>query len=340
MPKPPRRIEGFQRVHWLRWGQVLCAERAGMPRGGLVAITRPSSEGVLTAHLIHTERGFLASEQGAPFSSLSDLAERYHVAWVFALNEGAAVSLGSSYSSNRDGDYLERVLELWDTLTAMQAGGALETFPHRLEEWPFLVDVLPAGLDRIVDEGESAVAAIWRGGELYTALALRKRGGRVDSLVGPDSLVPAMGLVSGDFRRDYRFLSQAVSRDSGPLGFGFFGHHAAVRELFRRASSRAWAEAVATRDVIVAPMNPSLALPLGLDLGRSALRSAGNFLSSMGFGTFVPSELKTFLEPTAQRPDVRDFMEFDPLAILELATSAVVPASGEKTASPEASAGE
>lgn len=339
MPKPTRRIDGFQRAHWLRFGQVLCAERAGASRGGLVVVTERGGEGSAVVRVVHTERG-LVQAPGEPLA-LSELARRENAAWAFSLSAQAADSLSSSLTAPRDEDYLARLVELWDTLLAMQSGGALESWPHRLADWPFLVELLPRGLHHVVAEGQSAVFAIWRGGELYTALALRRLGDKLASVLGPDVLVRAMGLASGDFRRDYRYLSQAVAREQGPLGFGFFGHHGSVRELMRRGSSRAWAEAVAAREVIVSPLNPGLALPLGIDLGRAALRSAGTFLRSMGFGTFVPPELEGLLEPTAERPDVRDFMGFDPFAVLEQVTSLGPLSEGRgKTTAPQASAGE
>ena len=57
-------------------------------------------------------------------------------------------------------------------------------------------------------------------------------------------LQEAMGLVSGDWTRDYRYLSQAVERHLGSLGLGFFAQEAAARELSRRGDAAAWARAV------------------------------------------------------------------------------------------------
>ncbi len=349
MPKPTRRIEGFQRAHWLRWGQLLGAPRAGEPRGGLLVVTAPESGARRVVQLVHTERGLLevsspdsgrASERFEDDSVLEDLARREDAAWAFALDEAALVALRSFLAPGGPrSDYLESVLELWDTLVAMQHGGALKSFPHPLDSWPFLAEVLPYGLDAALGEGQSAVVAIWRGGELHTALAVRRRHGKMDVMLGPDALVPSMGLVSGDFRRDYRYLSEAVARELGPLAFGFFGHYGAVRELLRRESPRAWAEAIAARDVIISPMSAAVALPVGVDVGRTFLRGARSFLGDLGLGSFIPSELSVLLEPTVTRPDVRDLMGFDPFELVQLVAAPESSADLRKRAVPQAALG-
>jgi hypothetical protein len=331
LPKPTRRIEGFQRAHWLRWGQLVCTERPGEARGGLLVVTAPEGGTRRVDRVVHTERGVLevaateaAGTDATPVGEavLAELAEREDAAWVLALDQAALGALRSTIVPLGDGDYLERVLELWSSLIAMQHGGALDSWPHQLESWPFLAEVLPYGLDAALGEGQSAVVAVWRGGELYTALALRKHHAHLDRVLGPDFLVPAMGLASGDFRRDYRYLSQVVERELGPLAFGFFGHHGAVRELLRRESPRAWAEAVAAREVIVSPMSSAVALPVGIDVGRALLRSARNFLGDLGLGGFVPPDVNALLEPVVSRPDLRDLMGFDPFELIERAAQA------------------
>lgn len=348
MPIPTRSIEGFQRAHWLRWGQLVCAERPGEARGGLLVVTAPEGNKRRVVRLVHTERGPLevvragdAESLSAPLdeAALADLAKRDDAAWVLALDHGALGTLHSTIVPRGDGDFLERVLELWSSLVAMQHGGALESWPHQLDNWPFLAEVLPYGLDATLGEGQSAVLAVWRGGELYTALAVRRRGGHVDRILGPDVLVPAMGLVSGDFRRDYRYLSQAVERELGPVAFGFFGHHGAVRELLRRESPRAWAEAVAAREVIVSPMSGAVALPVGLDVGRTLLRSARNFLGDLGLGAFIPPDVSALLEPVVARPDVRDLMGFDPFELIDQAAQGSGLSNSAQTEVPRVSAG-
>lgn len=129
-----------------------------------------------------------------------------------------------------------------------------------------------------------------------------------------------MGLVSGDWTRDYRYLSQAVERTLGPLGLGFFAQEAAVRELSQRGDAAHWARAVAARDVIVSPMSAGLGVSLGLDLGRSAIRRARDLMSSWGVGTRVLTELKGLFEAEVLRPDLRDLLGIDAFSLLEQAS--------------------
>src|SRR5690606_17212171 len=102
----------------------------------------------------------------------------------------------------RERDYLGRLLALWGALQELQGEGRLASWPHHLDGWPALVDLAPQGLSSLCPDDHAAVAAIWKGSQVSTLLAFRRRRGRIDRILGPGVLEPAMGLVSGDWTRD------------------------------------------------------------------------------------------------------------------------------------------
>lgn len=316
MPNSGRRSEGFEAVHWKRWGEALGVWDAHeRPGGGLLLVE--NDDGWLV-RAIHTRSGRLDLGLVNAAASLPQLAADHDADWVVRMRlSDVRALLREPWASQTHQDYLGRLLQLWSALEDLQVEGRLQSWPHTLTAWPALVDIAPHGLGSLCPDEHVAVAAIWRGSRLSTALAFRKRRGRIERIVGPTVLEEAMGLVSGEWTRDYRYLSQAVERLLGPLGLGFFAQEAAVRELSRAGDATAWARAVVARDVIVSPMSTGLALPLGIDFGRSVLRKARDFVGARGLGGWIPPELSGLFEAELQRPDLRDLLGLDPFRLLE-----------------------
>lgn len=315
MPSSGRRIEGFKPIHWRRWGEAL--GHGASPQnfqGGLVLVTG-SDQRLLRA--IHSVRGSLDCSTIRWPGSLEQLASDLGCWWALQGSLDDLRSLASmSFLRDEGQDYMARLLELWAALQELQSDGRLFSWPHRLDHWPALVDLAPQGLVSLCPDGHAAVAAIWRGTHLSTALAFSRRRGRIERILGPEVLQPAMGLVSGDWSRDYRYLSVAVERLLGPLGLGFFAQESAVRELSWQGDAAAWARAVAARDVIVSPMSAGLAVPLGLDLGRSLLRRARDLVTNWGGEWVGSAELGGLFESGVRRPDLRDLLGIDAFSLL------------------------
>lgn len=316
MRKSGRRVEGFEPIHWKHWGDALARSGPhGTPQRGLILVTE-GGERLLRA--VCSLRGPLDPKTVRFPCSLAQLASEHGCRWVMQVSRKDLLSLRNVRWS-RGQDYLDRLLALWRALQDLQAEGRLASWPHSLDAWPALVDLAPQGLGSLCPDDHAAVVAIWRGSHVSTLLAFRRRRGRIDRIVGPGVLQPAMGLVSGDWTRDYRYLSQAVERVLGQLGLGFFAQESAVRELTQRGDAADWARAVAARDVIVSPMSAGLAVSLGLDLGRSTLRKARDLMSAWGVGTRVLTEFRGLFEPEAPRPDLRDLVGIDAFSLLEQA---------------------
>jgi hypothetical protein len=135
-------------------------------------------------------------------------------------------------------------------------------------------------------------------------------------IVGPDEVRADMGLLAGDWRRDYRHLARAVEDRTGPLAFGCFAEAATIRELEVDPSPGAWARAAAVRDVILSPLPMPLAIPLGVDAGRAAFTALRTVAERMDpIGVVAPS-LQALRDLTTGDRDVKSVLGFHPLELL------------------------
>jgi hypothetical protein len=93
-----------------------------------------------------------------------------------------------------------------------------------------------------------------------------------------------------------------------------------MRRLIERDTPGAWAAAVAARDVILSPVSPAVAVPLGLDVGRAALATVRHVAERVGLKSWLSSQgpLGAAFERVQELSDrdLRDVLGFDPLALL------------------------
>lgn len=129
-------------------------------------------------------------------------------------------------------------------------------------------------LDFACPDGRSMVIGIFDRGELWSTMALSRHDGAIVKIVGSAALRDSMGLLSGDWRRDYRHLVQAAEARLGSLASGYFSDLRTLEELRSTSSPGAWARAVAVRDIIISPFPAAIALPLGMDAARAGLSIA------------------------------------------------------------------
>lgn len=107
-------------------------------------------------------------------------------------------------------------------------------------------------------------------GELWTALSARRRGTGFDVIAGPEEMRPLMGLISGDYRRDYRHLARAVEDKLAPLAFGCYADVDTLERLLVDTRPGAWGRAYAVRDIVVSPIPKGVGLAIGFDGARAA----------------------------------------------------------------------
>ena len=86
--------------------------------------------------------------------------------------------------------------------------------------------------DAICPAGQSVLIGVFKKGRLHTALAARRGPHGFDRVVGPSVLRREMGLVSGDWTRDYRYLTRAAEACVGTgVCLGCFAELATLQEL-------------------------------------------------------------------------------------------------------------
>ncbi len=339
MITPDVRFDGFTGDDWSLLGEIFrprlvpgsigpdgtagAADGSGPLRsGGVVAV----STGQRLRKLVSTTRGRLDPRSGPWPEALDDLARRHGAAWVLHLHTGALEELMERFGQRLrpEQDYLAQVLLLLRILRELDLEGALATWPRRISAWPVPSETVVAGaFDAFCPDGRAVLLGVFDHGHLATSLAARRRGAGFDWILGPDELRAEMGLVSGDWTRDYRHLARAAELRVGPLALGCFGELSTFQALSRHTSQPgSWATAVAARDVIISPVAPAVAVPLGIDLGRAAVAAARGLVSRLAASSWLAADgtLLPALERFSQRygidRDIESWLGFNPLGLL------------------------
>ncbi len=341
------RLEGFTTEDWVRLAAVFRApsfaaehddpSRAGrpapdvataglesrqQPRGGLLAVT---TDGRLRK-LVSTETGRLdIHAAGSGSEELPALAARHNARWAVRIETGALEELMERFADRlrRDLDGLEQSLIFMGILRELEQEGRLQVHPWRMASWPVPNHkVVMRVLDSICPDGKSIAVGVFDRGELFTAIVVRRSGHGFDLVLGPDQLRHEMGLLSGDWHRDYRYLVRAIEVRAAPLALGCFGEVATLQKLLHRPAPGAWAAAVAARDVVVSPAPAAVALPLGLDVGRFAFVAVRELATRAGAAGWFGEESPLFPLFQSVRDlsgvdrDVTSLLGFDPMQLL------------------------
>jgi hypothetical protein len=173
-------------------------------------------------------------------------------------------------------------------------------------------------LDALCGDGKALVLGLFDPSGLWTCFVARRRGRGFDVIAGPDELRPALGLLSGDWRRDYRHLARAVEERYAPLGFGCFAELATFRGLQTDSRPGAWSRAVAVRDVLIAPMPVAVGVGLGVDGVRYAMQSLRVLTERVVpvalLGPVAAAARSRVAKATGK--DIGAMLGFDPLAVL------------------------
>ncbi len=287
------RFEGWSASDWIR---LLSLAQTPLPESPQES-SPPVHGGLLLVHetgvlrkAFHTELGRIdAALLGWP-EELPKIASLHRASWVLSVQQGALDELMDRFGAltRPEDDILGQLLTLGQLLKQMTAEGRLSTWPSSMERWPIpSYAIASRGLDGLCADGKLLLVGLFQDGELWTSLALRRRGLAFDWILGPDELRRDMGLLSGDWHRDQRFLVDAVEhRMDARLGAGLIAETHTLRALMTTATPGAWAKAVAIREILVWPLLGPAALPLGVDAARGALalakRVSDRWLGSWG----------------------------------------------------------
>ena len=332
------RFEGWTTEAWLRflrlWKPRAIAElEPAAPQGGVIVVHDDGE----VLKLLHTRQGrldpasalhtpeegeaqALALRAGRP-SALAQLARAHSASWGIGMRLGALDEVMERFGARarRGDDLTAQALMLVGIAREMLDQGAITAWPQRLRGVPLPTPaIVRRTLDALCPDGRAIVLGLFDAGDLWTAFVARRRGAAFDVFAGPDELRPAIGLLSGDWRRDYRHLAHAVEDRYGPLGFGCFAELETFRALQTDARPGVWSRAVAVRDVVVAPMPAGVGMAIGFDGARFAVQGLMSIT-----GRIVPVAMLAPLVDAARSriakltgKDVGTLLGFDPLAVL------------------------
>jgi hypothetical protein len=332
------RFEGWTTDDWLRflrlWQPRATPDKEPIrPRGGVVVVHEDGE----VLKLLHTRQGRLdpAAGAGPPSqagaralalgagqpAALAALAHAHHASWALSMRLGALDEVMERFGARirRGDDLTAQSLLLVCIARDMIAEGAIASWPQRLRGIPVPTPhVVRRTLDALCGDGRAIALGLFDGDGLWTAFVARRRGPAFDVVAGPDELRPALGLLSGDWRRDYRHLARTVEDRYAPLGFGCFAELATFRALQTDGRPGAWSRAVAVRDVVISPMPTAVGLALGFDGARYALQGlkllTGRIAPFAAVGPMLDAARSRVAKRTGK--DVGALLGFDPLAAL------------------------
>jgi hypothetical protein len=221
--------------------------------------------------------------------------------------------------ARRGDDLTAQALLLVSVGREMIDEGSIAMWPQRLRGLPVPAPpVVHRTLDALCPDGRAIALGLFDSGELWTAFVARRRGHAFDVLAGPEELRPELGLLSGDWRRDYRHVARAVEDRYAPLGFGCFAELETFRALQTDGRPGAWSRAVGVRDVVIAPMPGAVGVALGFDGARYALQGLRVLTERIA----PLAAVNPFLEGVRARvakvtgKDVGGLLGFDPMEAL------------------------
>jgi hypothetical protein len=301
---PDVRFEGFTTSDWVRVLSLFRPRPKGSeardperPRGGIVAV---HDRGKLKK-LVHTHVGRLRIDEAQrdwPLTAQA-IAQRHHASWTAVLSWGVLEDLMDRFAARvrRGDDLTAQTIALFQVAREEALAGRIDLWPGRLRGVPIPPpSVVNSTLDSVCKPGKTMVFGLFEADELWTCVAMRRARSGFDLLLGPDEIRGDMGLLAGDWRRDYRHLAQAVEHRAGPLSLGCYAEVATIRGLLVDGAPGAWTRAVAVRDVILSPVPPAIGIPIGIDAGRAALSALRAFAERMDPMGVVGPTVRAVLE--------------------------------------------
>lgn len=293
------------------------ADAEGTAYRGSLVVVLDDRERVLKA--FHTERGRIPDLTYEGPDSLAELAREHQATRCVVLREGVMEEIGERIARRitRHDDYVAQLLVIARSVREMSEAGLLLTWPRPLGNVPIpTIGMVRRALDTVLPDEHAMVLVVFQNGTPWTAMVLRRQEGLIDLIAGPDLVVRWAGALGGDWRRDYRVISDAVARHVAPVHLGVFVERDTLIALLRSKDSGAWAKAVGVRDVIVHPTPPYVSVALGADAVRAVAKRSAAWLGGIdALGQFAP--VARFVRGRiAEVASVNATLGFDPLQVL------------------------
>ena len=318
-------VTGYDSVTWLRL-LSLFEVRPELPihgearRHGTLVVVE-DDQGAACAGFI-TGRGSVALQDYASRADLPRVCEQLRVQRGVALRAGTAEELAERAADQvaMSDDYAAQWLALLHAGRQLQHEGALSFWPRRDNSVPLPSPaVLTRALDVVLPDERAFAMVLWEETEVWTALILRRRGGKIDLVAGPELVLDVVGPLGGDYRRDHRAVSRALSASVAPLQLGLYAQRHRFERLLRDAEPGAWAKAIALRDVIIDPAPAYVHVAAGADALRATAHKTSQFLGNIDleFITSAVSPIVRFArEQVMHVASVTGMLGFNPLQLL------------------------
>ncbi len=330
MLAPDVRLEGFTAEDWRRLIDVFKPQSEAPGPQSLGGIFVVHQNGVVRK-MLHTRRGRLEREgewaewpeesETERNARLAALAEAHQASWVVAAEVGALDEVMERFGARaqRSDDLVAQSLLLVHIVRDLMNEGRIEGWPRRLKNIPVPTQpMVRRTIDALCKEGRAMALGVFKEGALWTALVVRRGPRGFDLIGGPDELRSAIGLLSGEWRRDYRHLVTAVEDRYAPLALGCFGELDVLRRLQSDDRSGAWSRAVAVRDIVLSPMPLAIGVALGFDSARYAFETLRNVAPAVApLSVFEPAmhALRKRVGEASDK-DIASVLGFSPLEVL------------------------
>lgn len=285
------RFEGFDAKAFARILSLFSANRPeDEQRAGMLVVVQSSSGVPCAAFVIGVGPVDVSDwDAAAGPQQLDALCARHGVRRAVLIEEGAIEELteGAAAAMPYDESYEHQWLAIVRATRKLEDEGAILWWPRRSHLPIPTPAMLNRALDLVLPPNRTFVVAIWKDDALWTGFALERASSELCRVVGPDFLLDWAGPLAGDFRRDHRAITRAVSAAMSPVHLGVYAQREPLRALLRSAEPGAWARAVALRDMIIMPAAPYVHVALGADALRAAGKRTAEVFGGLDLASYV-----------------------------------------------------
>jgi hypothetical protein len=342
MLTPDVRVEDFDVADWIALKTLFGAlgvRQASPADGSAAALPGAVSTGLVVlvsgdrvVKVLSTRDGRIAPNSADAHTPLQDLCRARGAAWGLRLERSILLQFSDRWAKRleRQDDLLAQVSKMLAVVRELSREGRVETHPRDVNALHVPSERLLRGtLDFVCPPGKTLLFGVFEGSEVSTAVALHRGAKGFDRIVGPSQFRRELGLVSVDWTTSCRGLARAVELGVGPVALGCFAQASTWQRLPSEGSG-AFARAVAARDIVLHPLAPAIAIPLGVDVGRAAYALAKDLATKLGAVSWLStSSFRPALEKARELSfdggDIARLLGFDPFAILRQLLSGEVP---------------
>ncbi|HEX4514585.1 MAG TPA: hypothetical protein VH054_13635, partial [Polyangiaceae bacterium] len=185
MLAPDIRLEGFTADDWMRLARVFKPDGApaSVSLGGIFVV----HTGGVVRKMLHTRRGRLEREgewaawpeepEAERAQRFAALAEAHQASWVVAADVGALDDVMEQFGARakRTDDIVAQALSIVGIVRELMNDNRIEGWPRRLKNVPVpTAPMVTRAIDSICREGHAIALGVFKDGDLWTSLVVRR----------------------------------------------------------------------------------------------------------------------------------------------------------------------